>query len=85
MVIKDTSILIGKSPKIVIFSLAVLFLRAIAGAIKASLRKIDLVSRLAGDEFSIILPETEHEQAIQTIGRIKKDLTRLMKEKARIL
>ncbi|MBI4846523.1 MAG: sensor domain-containing diguanylate cyclase [Candidatus Omnitrophica bacterium] len=45
---------------------------AFAGVIKKSLRAIDSVGRYGGDEFIIILPETDVQHVLVVLGRIKE-------------
>lgn len=49
-------------------------LQAIALLIHKGLRPIDIASRYGGEEFVIILPETEKQTAIQIAERIRKDI-----------
>ncbi len=43
----------------------------IAGALRAGVRSADLVGRIGGDEFSILLPETPTMEACQLVERIQ--------------
>lgn len=46
-------------------------LREITQILKANLREVDLVSRYGGEEFSIVLPETDRDQALAVAERIR--------------
>ena len=46
-------------------------LRAVAEGIRGCLRKTDHLSRYGGDEFAILLPQTELEAALEVAGRIR--------------
>ena len=50
------------------------YIKRAAEAIKNSVRNEDVVARIGGDEFAIILPETDYSKADQVVERI---LTRL--------
>jgi diguanylate cyclase (GGDEF)-like protein len=47
-------------------------LRKVAGAIKSSVRKTDIVARYGGDEIAVILPETPLDRAVQAAERAKE-------------
>ncbi len=49
----------------------------VAKQLKASLRQTDIVARIGGEEFSILLPETPKEAAIAFAERIRKEQTEL--------
>jgi diguanylate cyclase len=44
--------------------------------VKATLRTMDVIARFGGEEFLIVLPETAREDAIQTVTRLQRELTR---------
>lgn len=50
-------------------------LQEVAKRILGAVRAIDKVVRFGGDEFCIILPETDQEQAIAVANRVRKSLT----------
>ena len=50
-------------------------LQEVAKRILGAVRAIDKVVRFGGDEFCIILPETDQEQAVAVANRVRKSLT----------
>lgn len=44
--------------------------------IKDTLRTMDVIARFGGEEFLIVLPETELDEAVQTVTRIQRELTK---------
>ena len=50
-------------------------LQEVAKRILTAVRAIDKVVRFGGDEFCIILPETDQEQAVAVANRVRKSLT----------
>jgi diguanylate cyclase (GGDEF)-like protein len=52
-------------------------LQAAAGAIRGEIRKVDLASRLGGDEFLLLLPEAGSNDAAGVAGRIFHQLSTL--------
>ena len=50
-------------------------LRRAAGAIAATVRSMDSVARLGGEEFGIILPETDRERATRIAERIRASVS----------
>jgi len=47
----------------------------LANCISKNLRDIDIFGRLGGEEFAILLPMTNHTQALETAERLRKSLT----------
>jgi diguanylate cyclase (GGDEF)-like protein len=52
-------------------------LQEVAGALMGSVRAHDVVVRHGGDEFSVIAPETDREQAEALADRLRKAITRV--------
>jgi diguanylate cyclase (GGDEF)-like protein len=52
-------------------------LRAFAGVLRATVREIDLAARLGGEEFAVLLPETDAEGAAVVAGRLRERLEQL--------
>ena len=50
---------------------------AFANVIKNSVRSIDIVGRYGGDEFMVILPETDSQDALAVLERIRNDLNQI--------
>ncbi|MES2831542.1 MAG: GGDEF domain-containing protein [Pseudomonadota bacterium] len=48
----------------------------LVGLVKETLRTMDVVGRFGGEEFLIILPDTQLEAATQTITRLQRELTK---------
>jgi len=51
------------------------YLRAVAQRLTSSLRRVDIMGRLGGDEFSIILTKTDQEQAEKIAAQLLQRLT----------
>lgn len=55
-------------------------LKNVAQTIKLKIRSTDLIARMGGDEFAILMPETSYEQAQIVLDRIQKSLLETMQE-----
>lgn len=55
-------------------------LSTIAEQMNASVRAIDVSARMGGDEFAILLPETNRDEADRVVQRLREDLGRRMRE-----
>ncbi|CAN5345502.1 hypothetical protein BH10PSE12_BH10PSE12_18470 [soil metagenome] len=53
-------------------------LRAFAGALLAAVRKGDIVGRLGGDEFCVMLVDSSGEAAVEVMERVRVELATLM-------
>lgn len=58
-------------------------LKMVAGVINAHTRKTDIAARYGGDEFAILLPETDHDAAFQIARRICSGLKNLQVDTGR--
>lgn len=55
-------------------------LKTVAGIIKDSVRKTDIIARLGGDEFAILFPETNNELADKIVLKVHSRLNHSMEE-----
>ena len=53
-------------------------LRSVADTVRKNLRKLDIISRFGGDEFTILLPETGAEAAQAVLSRMRNVLLNIM-------
>jgi diguanylate cyclase (GGDEF)-like protein len=53
-------------------------LKCIANIAKDSLRVIDVIARIGGEEFSVIMPQTEKDEAVLVAERIRSSLRELL-------
>src|SRR3712207_7087736 len=52
-------------------------LRQVANVIQSDTRGIDTGARIGGDEFAVILPETDLERGIEVAGRLRASIAAL--------
>jgi diguanylate cyclase (GGDEF)-like protein len=50
---------------------------AVAGALREYLRPTDLIARFGGDEFAVLLPDVDSQQAAQTAERVREQIAAL--------
>lgn len=50
----------------------------VAATLRSNIRRVDLAGRLGGDEFSILLPESDEDAARQIVANFKQQLDELM-------
>jgi diguanylate cyclase (GGDEF)-like protein len=55
-------------------------LSVVAAKIRGALRPTDAIGRMGGDEFVLILPESDKETAARILSRVRSDLDRAMRE-----
>lgn len=55
-------------------------LKAVAETIKHNLRETDIIARIGGDEFIVLLPGSGYEPAQIVISRLQKQLSEMMQE-----
>jgi len=58
-----------------------ILLSTVAKSIKKNVRTTDVVARIGGDEFTILMPETGRESAEVVVNRLQKDLLDIMQRK----
>jgi diguanylate cyclase (GGDEF)-like protein len=54
---------------------------AVASGIRRALRPTDVVARIGGDEFAVLLPATDYEIAARILGRVRLELHQSMGER----
>ena len=53
----------------------------VAAAIQGAVRGTDVVGRLGGDEFSVLLPETDHEKGMVVVEKVRRQLLESMRKR----
>lgn len=55
-------------------------LRLVGDALRAALRAADTAARIGGDEFAVILPDTDLQEAKHVVARLRRELSRTLAE-----
>ncbi len=55
-------------------------LRIVAQAMRSSIRSTDILARMGGDEFAILLPETDFEMSQATLQRLRQNVLAITQE-----
>ena len=53
-------------------------LQSVAGALRENVRKVDILTRYGGEEFVVILPETDKENSVVVAEKLRKAVAKLM-------
>jgi len=56
-------------------------LASVASAMKRTLRRTDIIGRVGGDEFAVLLPETGQDAALTTISKLRLNLLKEMQDR----
>jgi len=56
-------------------------LKTVAAIAKESLRSIDIISRFGGEEFSLLMPQTDKKEALHVVERVRNNIRDLMPAK----
>ncbi|MFN2349064.1 MAG: diguanylate cyclase [Thioalkalivibrio sp.] len=51
-----------------------LVLQQVAGMMRPALREVDMLARIGGEEFAMILPDTDEEDAMQVAERLRREV-----------
>ncbi len=52
-------------------------IRRVAGILKSVFRREDVIARIGGDEFAILLPKTDRTQAVKSLARVRLELQKV--------